>query len=93
VRELKNVIHRAVLMAQDRLLTVDLLPDHLGSAPEKPLAKPTGIACPGMTLREMEREHLTRALAATGGNKQATAQRLGISRRALYNKLQRYGLH
>jgi two-component system response regulator HydG len=92
VRELKNAIQRAVVLAPDRLLTVDLLPDRLRSTPERPATKPTAPVYPGMTLREMERECLTQALAATGGNKQATAQRLGISRRALYNKLQRYGL-
>ena len=92
VRELKNVIQRAVVMAPGRLLTVDLLPDRLQRAPERPPTKPTELVCAGMTLREVERACLTRALAATGGNKQAAAQRLGISRRALYNKLRRYGL-
>ena len=45
-----------------------------------------------MTWREMEGEWITMALAAMGGNKKATAQMLGISRRALYNKLKRHGL-
>jgi DNA-binding NtrC family response regulator len=92
VRELKNVIQRAVIMAPGRLLTVDLLPDRLRSTPERPPTKPADRVGAGMTLREVERECLTQTLAATGGNKQATAQRLGISRRALYNKLRRYGL-
>ncbi|MGE3539655.1 MAG: sigma 54-interacting transcriptional regulator [Candidatus Tectimicrobiota bacterium] len=92
VRELRNVIQRAVLLAPGRLLTVDLLPDRLCKAPEPPTAGPSEVIEAGMTLREAERVLLTRALAATGGNKQAVAQRLGISRRALYNKLERYGL-
>jgi len=55
-------------------------------------AQPPGLVQSGMTLREMEGEWITMALAAMGGNKKATAQMLGISRRALYNKLKRHGL-
>jgi two-component system NtrC family response regulator len=47
---------------------------------------------PGMTLQAVERECIARTLTAMGGNKQRTAQTLGISRRALYNKLERYDL-
>jgi DNA-binding NtrC family response regulator len=46
----------------------------------------------GMTLRMIEREYIVHTLTASGGNKQRAAQTLGISRRALYNKLERYDL-
>lgn len=92
VRELKNVMHRTVLMAQSSVLTADLLPDRVRNMTEAQEPIPPDPVRLGMTLSEMEREWIIMALAATGGNKQATAQRLGISRRALYNKLKRYEL-
>jgi transcriptional regulator with PAS, ATPase and Fis domain len=92
VRELKNVIQRAVLMARDHVLTANLLPDRVRDAREAKAVSLSEPIHPGMTLRQMERECIARTLAATGGNKQKTAQVLGISRRALYNKLARYQL-
>lgn len=79
-------------MAHGRLLTVDLLPDRLRNAPDISPTELSGCVCQGMTLREVERACLTQTLGATGGNKRVTAQRLGISRRALYDKLQRHSL-
>jgi transcriptional regulator with PAS, ATPase and Fis domain len=92
VRELKNVLQGAVLMAQGRVLTADLLPARIRKAPEANEAVLSNPVRLGMTLSEMECAHITTTLAALGGNKKATAQMLGISRRALYNKLKRYGL-
>jgi transcriptional regulator of acetoin/glycerol metabolism len=41
----------------------------------------------------VERQRLVETLASAAGNKQAAARVLGISRRALYRRLERYGLH
>jgi two-component system response regulator HydG len=46
----------------------------------------------GMTLEAAEKELVKLTLTFTGGNKKAAAVMLGISRRALYNKLKKYGL-
>jgi two-component system, response regulator RegA len=43
-------------------------------------------------LSDVERDHITRVLRGTAGNKKAAAQLLGVSRRALYRKLDRLGL-
>jgi two-component system NtrC family response regulator len=43
-------------------------------------------------LSAVEREHIAKTLAWAGGNKTRTAEVLGIGRRALYNKLERYQL-
>jgi two-component system response regulator HydG len=92
VRELKNVIQRAVLVAPGSVLTVDLLPERVRDAAATKSPGPPDAVRLGMTLSDMEREHIAMILASTGGNKKAAAQILGISRRALYNKLKRYNL-
>ena len=46
----------------------------------------------GDSLASVEREHIQRALAKAGGNKKAAAQMLGLSRRALYRRLERLDL-
>jgi DNA-binding NtrC family response regulator len=45
-----------------------------------------------MTLDAVEREFMLMTLASAKGNKKETAQKLGISRRALYDKLKKHGL-
>jgi DNA-binding NtrC family response regulator len=94
VRELKNVIQRAVLVAKGEELTLDLIPERIRQAVE-PGAQTTparGSIQPGMTLQAMEKEFIAMTLAATQGNKKEAAAQLGISRRALYNKLSKHGL-
>jgi DNA-binding NtrC family response regulator len=92
VRELKNVIQRAVLLSRGRELTPDLLPERIREAPEPDAGRGTFNIRLGMTLEAAERELIKMTLASTGGNKKTTAQILGISRRALYNKLSRLGV-
>jgi DNA-binding NtrC family response regulator len=104
VRELKNVMQRAVLMSKSEELTPDLLPERIQQAgrqtqnsltsselPQLEQKMPAGI-CPGMTLDAVEKAFIAMTLKATNGNKKEAARQLGISRRALYNKLQKYSL-
>jgi DNA-binding NtrC family response regulator len=97
VRELKNVIQRAVLMAREEELTLDLIPERIREAADanpRPQAATSQLPIrPGMTLKAVEKEFIVMTLAATRGNKKEAARKLGISRRALYNKLSQYGLH
>jgi len=86
VRELKNVLQRAVLVCMGSvLLPTDLPPRFRREA--KPAATLTFRV--GTSLAEVERVVLQRTLEAKRGNKKRTAEVLGISRRALYNKLRR----
>jgi DNA-binding NtrC family response regulator len=93
VRELKNVIQRAVLMTKGEALSPDLLPPRIRAATtgveEAASQFPIHV---GMTLDAAEKEFIRMTLASTGGKKTEAAIKLGISRRALYNKLQKYGL-
>ncbi|MGE5302337.1 MAG: sigma-54 interaction domain-containing protein [Alphaproteobacteria bacterium] len=92
VRELKNVIQRAVLMAKGEALTPDLLPPRIIAATTDAGAERQFPIQVGMTLDAAEKEFIRMTLASTGGKKTEAAVKLGISRRALYNKLQKYGL-
>jgi len=94
VRELKNVIQRAILMAKAEELTADLLPARIleaaGAAPEAgSQAFPVHL---GMRLDAVEKEFIRMTLVSTAGNKKEAAAILGISRRALYDKLKKYGM-
>ena len=86
VRELKNVLERAVILADDELLTPDTLPaefQHLPAAEEAPDSR---------SLRAMEKRQIRQVLQDTAGNKTEAARVLGIGLKTLYRKLQEYGL-
>ena len=89
VREIKNVIHRAVLNSTGGVL----LPKHLPERLQKAHKQLPEISLPmGSTLKEAERIMIMRTLSWTRNNRRRTASILGISRRTLYNKLEIYGL-
>ena len=84
VRELDHTVERAVLMAQgDRITAADLglRPGASGAAPIEE-----------MSLEEVEYYLVKKALARHGGNVSQAAEALGLSRSALYRRLQRFGL-
>ncbi len=84
VRELNHVIERAVLMAQDHLVRPGDLALRSGSH------APTRLE--DMSLEEVEAFLIKKALARYNGNVSHAASALGLSRSALYRRLQRYGL-
>ena len=87
VRELEHTIERAVLLARGERLSVDDLA--LGARSARS-AEPQPIE--EMELDEAERWLIRRALDRHDGNVSAAAESLGVSRSALYRRLQRYGL-
>jgi DNA-binding NtrC family response regulator len=86
VRELANVLERAQILAEDHLITLDDLPEALTEA------APAGEAGSPSHLREVEKRHVLKVLQQEKGNKVQAAKALGISRRALYRLIVRYGL-
>ena len=67
--------------------------DLRGGRPRQALRRsPRASGHDGDSLASVEREHIQRALAKAGGNKKAAAQMLGLSRRALYRRLERLDL-
>jgi transcriptional regulator with PAS, ATPase and Fis domain len=88
VRELANLLERAQILAEDSLITLDDLPETV--VPAEPT--PGEYAGDPRHLREVERRHVRAVLDEEGGNKVRAARALGISRRALYRLLDKYGL-
>jgi len=84
VRELMHVVERAVLMAQDNFVRVRDL------ALRDP--KEGGAKLDEMSLEEVEETLVKKALAKFDGNVSLAAAALGLSRSALYRRLQRFGL-
>ncbi|WP_395788560.1 sigma-54-dependent transcriptional regulator [Aquimonas sp.] len=89
VRELAHVVERAVLMARGDLLEqLDL-----GVEAEPVVAAASGLPAPGsMTLEQAEQAMIRNALDQCRGNIQRAAELLGLSRGALYRRLEKYGL-
>jgi DNA-binding NtrC family response regulator len=97
VRELRNVIERACILADGDFITEKEL------AVSMPMTAFSGVrvvppggseaeAVPDDLLVNVEREHIQRALMRAHGNKKAAARMLGLSRRALYRRLERLDL-
>ena len=89
VRELRNAMERAALLSRGELILPEHLPARVRSASEQPAASmlaPAGEA----QLEEVERQTILQALQKYGFSRTETAKALGISRRALIYKLQRF---
>ncbi len=83
VRELENIVQRALALGQGTSFTPELLPDEVHEAKtEAPLP----------TLADMEKAHIKKALALSGNNKTQAARILGIDRVSLWRKVKRLGL-
>ena len=97
VRELENCLARAVILCKaDRIDMEDL------SGKIRPLSNDETrrvdegfireLPEQGLKVRDVEQELIQKTLAKCQGNKSLAAELLGISRKALYEKLERYGL-
>ncbi len=93
VRELRNVIERACILADGDFITERELamsmPAAAAAAEPAPAPPPPEPAPEPDLLVNVERDHIQRALVRSGGNKKAAAKMLGLSRRALYRRLER----
>lgn len=92
IRELENVLERAVLLAGQDMLTPDTLGLQLSSGEaRRPAGADEGRSLQ-QTVQEAERRAIEQALRIAGGNRTQAAAMLGIGRRTLYDKLEEYGL-
>ncbi|MBP2678705.1 MAG: two component, sigma-54 specific, transcriptional regulator, Fis family, partial [Deltaproteobacteria bacterium] len=90
IRELQNVIERAVILASGEI-GASLL--NLEGVAERKGGIPGGGIVPGEgALQSSERETIRRVLVEVGGNRKRAAQMLGISLRTLQYRIKEYGL-
>jgi len=99
IRELRNTIERACILAEGGWITERELKQSTirGAVSEAgaPASSPAGSAFAGaddVKLSARERDHIRQVLERSGGNKMAAARLLGLDRRTLYRRLDRYGL-
>ena len=88
VRELRNVLERAMILADGPVIKPEHLWIEAGSSRVKGLTQTDEVS----PLAEIEREMIQRALVAAGGNRRAAATKLGIGLRTLYAKMKRDGI-
>lgn len=100
IRELRNIVEHAVLLAKDDVIEVDNLPVSVSGKKYDNnefilnLSTLTGIDdLAGLTLQEAEKKLIRAALKLNNGHKKATASMLGISERGLRNKINEYELN
>jgi DNA-binding NtrC family response regulator len=88
VRELRNTLESMTVLADGELLTEKDLPDRMAEASRE--ASTGGEVPTGLTMEELEKLAITKALDQCGGNRTHAAGRLGISVRTLQRKLRQY---
>jgi two-component system response regulator HydG len=91
VRELQNCIERAVAFTRFDELTVDDLPEKIRDYRSADASIPGVAMHEILTMDEVERRYITRVLKQLDGNKTVAAELLGVDRRTLYRKLERWG--
>ncbi|MBS1962058.1 MAG: sigma-54-dependent Fis family transcriptional regulator [Bdellovibrionales bacterium] len=89
VRELENVIERAVVLATGELLDADDIPTQEAETADAFFGT---AAASFPTVDELERRYILMVLQKTGGRRDKASQILGVNRRTLYRKLNEYGV-
>ncbi|CAN5393103.1 sigma-54 dependent transcriptional regulator [soil metagenome] len=91
VRELKNVVQNMVVLSPDAMISVKSLPREI---------VPAGVDLSGgidnlvgLTMEQVEKEHIRETLKRVQGNREQAAKILGIGERTLYRKIKEYDLH
>jgi two-component system, NtrC family, response regulator HydG len=90
VRELENVVERAVTLTRFDKITVEDLPERVREHKSDTFVVPAEDPEYLPTLDELEKRYIARVLKVVNGNKTAAAKVLGVDRRTLYRKLERY---
>ncbi|WP_413295065.1 sigma-54 interaction domain-containing protein [Bdellovibrio sp. HCB185ZH] len=88
IRELQNVCERLQILSDGHMIMLNDLPENIRN-PET--QKDVIEYDPNMTLHDLEKRYILKALQHFGGNKTQAANNLGITIKTLYNKLHEYG--
>ncbi len=87
IRELRNTVERAMILADGEILGVEHLPPDMTPGGQEAAGLRLQL---GLALDQVEKDYILASLQRNGGNKARTAELLGISEKTLYNKLNRY---
>jgi transcriptional regulator with PAS, ATPase and Fis domain len=92
IREIENVVERAVLLSKTKFISPDDLPETIKAEPSRQVKdyKPTSLK---EALAEPEKNIIRQALEANHWNRQATAKTLQINRTTLFKKMKHFGLY
>lgn len=90
IRELKNIVERMIVLSSGTKITLEQVPEDIRRG--KTLTPPNPILNGVNKITDVEKELIRNALQETKGNKSLAAEKLGISRRTLYRKLDEYSL-
>ena len=90
VRELRNAMERAVALTMYEQVAVEDLPERIRSYRTSRVLPETNDPAELLPMEEVERRYIRHVLRAVGGNKTLAARVLGLDRRTLYRKLERY---
>ncbi|TKC08076.1 sigma-54-dependent Fis family transcriptional regulator [Pedobacter polaris] len=85
IRELKNIIERAVILASSNVIGSDLLPYEFNNG--------ANDATNAMEMAMVEKQHIIKVLSYARGNKTETARLLGIGLTTLYRKIEEYNIN
>jgi DNA-binding NtrC family response regulator len=91
VRELQNCMERAVTLARYDNLVVEDLPEQVRAYRSSHVLVTSDDPSALVPLEEVERRYILRVMDAVGGNKTLAARVLGLDRKTLYRKLERFG--
>ena len=92
VRELENCIERAVVMAQGEILGADDIALNPVISRESPGDVAARLIQPGFSIEDFERTLLEASLRKTGGNQSRAAELLGLTRRTLQYRMEKYNI-
>jgi len=99
IRELENIIERAIILDIDNVIKMDDLPEIITKAARPAVAEPsfevTGMQrAPSLrnALKDPEKVYILKVLEEVGWNKKKAAMKLGVNRTTLYNKLRKHNL-
>jgi two-component system response regulator HydG len=90
VRELRNTIENMIVLSTGPTIGTESLPKEIRPAGHPGPAHVNNLA--GLTMEQVEREHIRSTLEMTQGNREHAAKILGIGERTLYRKIKEYGL-
>lgn len=93
IRELQNVIERSAIICQGTIIKPEHLPRELNTPRKFPAGAVINFPDSGISLEEVEKELILKALEKSGGNQTKAAQLLGITRSALLYRAQKYNIY